>query len=365
MTGTASTTAPPVQLELPPMYCPIEYRVQPELEAIDRNAAQWLDRYQPYHDSTSRAWLVAADAATAVASFLPNGSTDRVELSARWMYWALALDDVTDRSTPGSGAGGAAELVSRVLRLMETPQPLDPPGTGLAPALQSFIADYQAMASPPQLRRFVEGHRRWFLSVCWQATTSQPRTLDDYCHLRMLSVGACATAVLTEFTHPEEVPSNELDSPAMRALQESAYLVLGLDNDLLSHFGHDVRERDVPDVVTTIARLYQVPTDEALVQATALRDLFMDLFLRLQERLLPRVSSPTRHYIENLGFGIRGDLEWGARSARYAVLTPRDQPPPAEFTPITLNFAERPAPAIVDHRSLPSLSWWWNHLTPQ
>lgn len=77
---------------------------------------------------------------------------------------------------------------------------------------------------------------------------------------------------------------------------------------------------------------------------------------------MPRLSSPTRHYLEDFGLVIRGNLEWGSRSARYAVLTPRNQPPPAEFTLITLNFGERPAATTVDHRSLPTLSWWWNYL---
>lgn len=63
----------------------------------------------------------------------------------------------------------------------------------------------------------------------------------------------------------------------MRALRESTFLLLGLDNDLFSHF-NEALEPDVPNVVNTIAPLHRVSTDEALVQAAALRDLFMDLF---------------------------------------------------------------------------------------
>ncbi|WP_275670183.1 terpene synthase family protein, partial [Streptomyces sp. L-9-10] len=76
--------------------------------------------------------------------------------------------------------------------------------TGPVAALQSLMVSVQAVASPTQLYRFVEAHRKWFHSILWGMANPAPAGLDEFLHLRMLNAGGAASLSWSEITTGEE-----------------------------------------------------------------------------------------------------------------------------------------------------------------
>ncbi|MFF5563769.1 hypothetical protein ACFY7Z_16970 [Streptomyces sp. NPDC012623] len=351
-------------LQLPPLYCPIDAAVHPELDSIDHDARNWLDRYRLYTSDIDRAWVIARNYGEAMARIYPVGITDRVVLTARWLHWIFYVDDVRMETalTPDKLAT-AMGLTSHLLRVMESPA-TEPAAdeTGPIAALQSLMASVQDVATPTQLYRLVEAHRKWFHAILWGMAAPTPAGLDEFLHLRMLNAGGAASLCWSEITAGEEIPGAEFHSPAMRALQESSFLMMALDNDLLSYNRELLIDKTDVNIVMLLARLNDCPAEQAVQQAVALRDRLTTLFLRLREQEQPKLSAPGRAYVADLAYAIRSNLDWGAHSARYTAVTSRTQLPPPHPAPIPLTLTDHPSDASTEPLPCPSIAWWWQQL---
>jgi hypothetical protein len=361
---TITETTAPRMLDLPPLYCPIDAAIHPEYDSIDRDSRIWLDRYRLYTSDINRSWVIARRYADAMARIYPDGITDRVALTARWLHWIFYVDDVRmETAITPTKLASAIGLTSHLLRVMESPATEPAAGqTGPIAALQSLMSSVQAVATPTQLYRFVEAHRKWFHAILWGMASSAHSSLDEFVHLRMLNCGGAATMCWSEITNGEEIPNAELHSPAMRALQESSFLLMALDNDLLSYNRELLIDKTHINIVMVLARLNDCPPEQAVHQAVALRDRLMTLFLSLREQELPKLSAPARAYVADLAYAIRSNLDWGVHSARYTAVTPRDQLPPPNPAPIPLTLTEHPSDPSTEPLPQPSIAWWWQQL---
>ncbi|MFD5930168.1 hypothetical protein [Streptomyces sp. NPDC060333] len=357
------TTAPQL-LHLPPLYCPIDAAIHPEHDSIDRDSRIWFDRYRLYTSDIDRAWVIARHYAEAMGRIYPEGITDRVALTARWLYWIFYVDDVRmETAVTAPKLASAIGLTSHLLRVMESPA-TEPTAdqTGPVAALRSLMSSVQAVATPTQLHRFVEAHRKWFHAILWGMAGPAPTGLDEFLHLRMLNAGGAASLSWSEITNGEEIPGAELHSPAMRALQESSFLMMALDNDLLSYNRESLIDGTKLNIVMVLARLNDWPPEEAVQQAVALRDRLTTLFLNLREQEQPKLSAPARAYVADLAYAIRSNLDWGANSARYTAVTPRTQLPPSTPAPIPLTLTDHPSDPSTEPLPCPSIAWWWQQL---
>lgn len=233
---------------------------------------------------------------------------------------------------------------------------------GPVAALQSLMASLQAVATPTRLHRFVEAHRKWFNATMWQVASPAVSNLDEYLHQRMLTAGGACTLSWSEITAGQEIPGTELHSPAMRALQESSFLMMALDNDLLSYDRELHVDGSDHNIVMLLARINHCPADQALHQAVALRDRPMTLFLSLREQQQPQLNAPGRAYVADIAHAIRSNLDWGSHSPRYTALTPRTQPPPPNPTAIPLTLTTHPSDPNTEPLPHPSIAWWWQQL---
>ncbi|MYY09373.1 hypothetical protein GT204_10730 [Streptomyces sp. SID4919] len=359
----AHTTASRL-LHLPPLYCPIDAAIHPEHESIDRDSRVWLDRYRLHTGDVDRAWVIARHYAEAMCRIYPQGITDRVALTARWLHWIFYVDDVRmETAVTTAKLASAIGLTSTLLRVMESPA-AEPAAdqTGPVAALQSLMSSVQAVATPTQLHRFTEAHRKWFHAILWGMADPALADLDEFLHLRMLNAGGAASLCWSEVTAGEEIPGAEFHSPAMRALQESSFLLMALDNDLLSYNRELLIDGTRINIVMLLARLNDCPPERAVHQAVALRDRLTTLFLRLREQEEPGLSAPGRAYVADLGYAIRSNLDWGAHSARYTAVTSRTQLPPADPAPIPLTLTDHPSDPSVEPLPCPSIAWWWQQL---
>jgi hypothetical protein len=355
--------------QLPPFYCPIEPAIHPEADLIEEQVTAWLDRCGIYASEVERAWLLAINGAELMARVYPNGMAERVALSAEWYLWALgALDDAQLESAPASPTTDrAVELLCRLLRYMETPVPGPAVGQlgNLLRPLGQIMTALRKYATPVQVQRFVDAHRHWMMGTLWQMSNAAHHVvldMDSYAIQRHASAGVLMFMSWSEITAGDEIPGSEMHDPAVRAMIESAILIIGWDNDVLSYRKETIRDHDsTQNVVTVAARQYRCSTEQAFAEAIAIRNRVMVLFLRLAETIKPRASSAMRAYIDDLGHLIRGNFDWSSASPRYTCLTSQSAfPTPGE--PMTITFTGEPPHCGGSPSAIPSIAWWWEQL---
>lgn len=212
---TISQTIAPQPLSLPPLYCPIEAAVHPELDSIERDSEAWLDRFRLYTSDIDRAWVIARHYAEAMGRIYPKGITDRVALTARWLHWIFYVDDVRmETALTPTKLASAIGLTSHLLRVMESPA-TEPAAdqTGPVAALQSLMSSAQAVATPTQLHRLVDAHRKWFHAILWGMSGPTPADLDAFLHLRMLNAYGAASLSWSEIAAGRKSPAPNSTRP--------------------------------------------------------------------------------------------------------------------------------------------------------
>ncbi|QEV30150.1 hypothetical protein CP976_03090 [Streptomyces coeruleorubidus] len=354
-------------LDAPPFYCPIESAIHPEAEETERRALAWIDRSGLCRTETDRALYAATRSADFYARFAPHADPDRLWIAACWVYWGFAFDDARcDEGPLAADPAAFATTAFSVQRALEVPGHLhcaDP----YAAAVHEIGELFRAAAGPVQNRRFQQAHRAWLTGVQWQIgnrATGRMPDLDDYLSMRLHSAGGGPTYAMLEIANGFDVPDREMDSPAVRALTEMAMMVASLDNDHHSRLRETSRRQTEQSIFNVLMTRHGYSPRQAVDEAVAVRDAVLERFLSLRDRVNPRASSPLRHYLTDLGHGIRGNIEWGLRVPRY--LSP-DGVAPAQRARIpaqtaTSHWTDTPRTSRQDPRRLPSIAWWWNDL---
>ncbi|HEU5023440.1 MAG TPA: hypothetical protein VFV01_00825 [Spirillospora sp.] len=179
--------------------------------------------------------------------------------------------------------------------------------------------------------------------------------LNDYAHMRQHTAAGAATLAFTEIIDGEEIPPEEMESPAVRALAEIA--TAAFDDDLFS-YGKEMWQAARTKPSPCQLNLPDIPCVEhslapgrALERATELCNRLTLRFLQLRDQVLPGAGRPLRRYTEHLTRLIPGNLEWGLQAGRY---TNPDGPgavaAKATFTGTPPSTARPP---------IPSIAWWW------
>ncbi|MGP2439198.1 terpene synthase family protein [Streptomyces sp. JW3] len=357
MTGTAVDTAP--------FYCPIESAVHPEAEEAERRALAWLSHSGLCRTPADLARCAGSRSAEFYARFAPNADLDRLWPASLWVYWGFAFDDARcDEGPLATDPAAFATMAYSVQRALETPGPLhcaDP----YAAALHEIGELFRAAAGPVQNRRFEQAHRGWLTGVQWQIgnrATGRMPDLDAYLTMRLHSAGGEPTYAMLEIANGLDVPDREMDSPAVRALTEMAILVASLDNDRHSY----TKETEHCPTEQNAVNVFQVHHGCSLRQARdetiALRDAVLERFLVLRDRVTPRAGASLRHYLTDLGHGIRGNIEWALRVPRYHAPdgTARTAPAHIPAQASADHWADAPRSGSHDPRRLPSVAWWWS-----
>ncbi|XVQ15471.1 terpene synthase family protein [Spirillospora sp. CA-255316] len=346
-------------LELPPVFCPLEPAINPAWRRVERRAVERIDRWGICADARERRRVVGTNSAEFYARFAPHAGEEGLLAASLWVYWGFAFDD--SRCDVGYYSDRPSEFVpmaARIQRALECPHSAVG-DDAYARALQDIAARFLAGGTAVQFQRFVTAHRAWLTGVAWQiANQSRGRLpgLEDYLTMRLHSAGGEPTFAMLELADGAEVPAAEMDSPAVRALTEMAIMVAALDNDghsLLREWG---RGDAGQNIYTVLRRERGGSMRETLHAAGCLRDRVLTRFLRLRDRVRPRLSEPGRRYVDGLAHGIRGNADWGARVPRY-LSRGGDREVAA---PDSITWADRPLDDSPEPLPIPSVSWWWD-----
>jgi hypothetical protein len=350
------------EFELLPFYCPIDSAIHPNVDDIEDGAVAWVDGLPLAANDVERAWIIGTNSAEFYARFAPYGDPYRVQLAARWVYFGFAFDDA--RCDAGEYSRRPEEFLpvaGAVQRALDITRHLPDDSDRFAVASHDIGRKFRDNATPTQVRRFSDAHRRWLLDVAWQVGNRSRDYMPDLNEYTMMRLGSCGgppTFAMLEIANGGEVPASEMDSPAVRALTEMACLIAGWDNDLHSYRKEASRDHSDQNIVNVLVRRHQFSHRDALMTAVRMRDRAMSLFLRLRAKTLGQASQELTDYLTCLGHGIRGNIDWALRVPRYTSLN-TDEVLPVNAQAWNPGWSDRPADTSTEPLPIPAIAWWW------
>ncbi len=364
------TTLESLSSRLPTVLCPVAPAIHPGATAIESRAISWIDRTRLYASDAERAWMIATRSAEWCARLMPDAVEERLQILTDWTYWGFFFDDQRCDQEPYCRQPGLlAELAGALVRSLEGPvRTLPGSADPFMVALQELHGRFTALASPIQLRRWIDGHRHWLASVIWLNSYNERGVvapLNEYLAARGPAVAGPIVVALSDFANDYELPEAACQSPAIRALSEMTWLIGGIDNDIQSWPKEHRLKESGQNIIAAIADQFGCSPGTALAKTVALRNRIMQRFLELSDLAAERASEESQRYIADLGHVIRGNLDWGRGVPRYLTQVGGDtQATMAREREQLLSDATvtTEAPDLAD---IPSISWWWSPLTSQ
>jgi hypothetical protein len=347
------------EVELPPLFCPLESAVHPHVREVEKRAEEWVGSIGMCASEREKAWVVATHSADFYARFAPVADDERLLAAALWVYWGFAFDDARCDSGPLSSRPAQFNaLAGQVQRACEADSAA--PDDRYARALQDILRRFRSFAAPTQVARFQHAHRTWLAGVAWQIgnrAMGRMPGLDEFLTMRLQAAGGHPTYAMLELATGAEVPDRELYRPAVQALSEMAIMVASLDNDRHSLHKELARGHTDQNIYTVLMAERGIALQQAVAEAAGLRDRILLRFLHLHDRVRPTASHELSVYLQGLRYGVRGNNEWGMRVPRY--LSQGHWPDSMED--LALTYAEEPAdtrPGPVEGPS--GIAWWWD-----
>lgn len=347
------------EVELPPLFCPLESAVHPHVRQVDEQAVEWIDDSGMCASDREKAWVVATHSTDFFGRFAPVADDERLLATALWVYWGFAFDDARCDTGPLSSRPAQFNaLAGQVQRACETGTAT--PDDRYAGALQDITRRFRSFAPPTQVSRFVHAHRAWLSGVAWQIgnqAVGRMPGLDEFLTMRLLAAGGFPTFAMLELATGAEVPDRDMHRPAVRALTEMAATVAALDNDRHSLHKELSKGHADQNVYTVLMAERGIPLQEAVHQANALRDRILSRFLTVHDRIRPTAGPDLATYLQGLRYGVRGNNEWGMRVPRYLSLGHW----PDDMDDSLLTYADEPSDARQDPvEGAPGIAWWWH-----
>ncbi|WP_139131373.1 terpene synthase family protein [Streptomyces griseus] len=338
----------PALTPMPALYCPIPPYSHPRAAEIDKAACDWMRSCVLCGNPDTRQRLLQSGCSRLVSNSSPCGSIERLEAGGKWMYLGFVYDDwLESRATLDEIVAACCGLQ----RAQEVPE------SGLAnvPFLPEFLhvmGELRRFATPTQYARFTNERRKYFQALPWEASyrfTGKTPDLNTYVTLRLGAASTTSFLTAMEIFNEDEVPSSEIDHPAVQAVREVAASLLGWTNDLYS-LSKDARDgTGENNLVTCIQQERHVSIEEARAEAITMFNRSMLLFVQLRDQLNPHGSPPLKKFLGDCGRAIAGAVAWHAGIPRYAT----------QALPIT---ADRPAGLDSFPLDIPSIAWWWQQL---
>lgn len=337
-----------------PFFCPIEPAIHPDVTLVEARAHDWLLDWNYFGNPQNRDRVIGSQSAEFSARMTPRAHTDRLQIAAEWTYWGFSFDDAYCDTLPWSiRPAEFIELAGRIVRMLEAPGSTAPGPDPHILALAELRDRFTEVGTPAQHRRWVLAQRAWLLGVAWQIGNQSRAvmpTLNDYLAMRINAAAGEPVTSMIALVNDIDIPENEMEDPAVRACTEMSRMLASLDNDLHSYAKDIHRNETDQNIVNVIVAERHCHPQDAVVTAMAMRDRIMCRFLRLRDLIAHRQSAPTRHYLQDLGHVVRGNLDWGLSTLRYLVdgqhaLLPQWVDKPSD------TGTQPPAPSVA---------WWWD-----
>ncbi|MFF1412121.1 hypothetical protein ACFVX6_20525 [Streptomyces sp. NPDC058289] len=289
----------------------------------------------------------------------PYADPFAAQLLSDLAVWVFAFDDHCDEDLPSLTPTQMLRMVTRLQRTIEAPGvPLGEDPFGLA--LRDIRLRLDAIATPVQVRRWVDAMRGYFLAeaATGAAPTApgSPQEVSDYLLTRLHSGAALAVPVILDAVGAG-LPAPLWEDPRIRALTEMAAGIVVVDTDIHSFAKESQRGSRSGNLIAVLEGPHRPGPGQGPQAASALRDSITRRFLHLGEQTAKATADPRiQRYLDALTQYVCGVRDWCAATSRYHPEQPdgdRHQPRgagaacgPPDDTPLT------PPP-------IASIAWWW------
>ncbi|NUU26242.1 MAG: hypothetical protein HOV68_32785 [Streptomycetaceae bacterium] len=356
--------APDIGWEIPPFYCPFRARIHPKADEMNRATEAWLDEFSVHNDAVGRAWTLAAATDQYIAWCNPDGDYDRTLLLAQLMALAgVADDDPLDGHTTLLTAR-AVQFSARATQLMRTPDSFIPGSHRLTEALRDIAFRGRDLLEPRELHNVTDTMGDWINGEAWFTSHTECGTfpsLEEWCAFAPRHQGARFCFAIGEATSRSYLEPQHRCEPAVQAYTDAAGFVAKINNDFFSYAKGDHLQPQEPSIINVLAREHGISSAEAAVEAQALRDRAMHVFIRLYEQLGESAVPQIRQYAKVGRDFVTGDFAWHIENPRYAS-PPNRTPLPIADARFDVTWTDRPSDPALDAPDISAIAWWWELL---
>ncbi|MFC0112449.1 terpene synthase family protein [Kibdelosporangium aridum] len=303
--------------------------------------------------------IVATQAAKWCSRIAPRASADGIQLIADWTYLGFLFDDVyLDEGPANTTPAAAAAIIGEVMHALESPDGETSDNPYVA-AFRDLSRRAIAVADPVAVARWASGHLDWFLGalVCmnYRSSGRAAFTLEDALNYAARDAGLKVCLALVEMAEGLVLPARYLAMPSIRALTQAACFIVTCDAAICSYQREVVQGAEQVNIVSVLRHHFACSTQDALLEAVALRDQITWLFAEGAER---EAGGPLLDaYVEMLGRFVGGNLEWCLSTTRYhGELATYESVPAAGLR------GDKPAVGVLQPWHLPQIRWWWDAL---
>ncbi|GLQ94332.1 terpene synthase family protein [Dyella acidisoli] len=269
---------------------PFARRTSPDADAADRHNLEWGQRFglvTTPHGIAGLEWMAYG---LILASCLPGLRGEDLNLAADWTSWIVAFDDQFD-----GPISGKPHLIAQVMENMIDilrGEPGSPPHTyhPAEKALGDLMARTHARMSPTWCERYFEHQARFMSSVSTEMTqriAARVWSLDEYMAHRNFTIWVLPLIDLVEMAigyEMSEVVSDSWECATMR--RELSFCIAGY-NDVYS-LPKDIIRNDPHNAILVLARLHNIPREQAMAKLRHLLDQSLARYLAAQAEL-PRL----------------------------------------------------------------------------
>ncbi len=298
----------------PALDVPFASAVHPDVAQIQEASVAWARAHGLVGEGRGLQRLREARIAWLPARAHPRGARRPLQIAADWTTLFCLLDDRIER------LAGPDEVVAVLAGLEGCFDPsATSPGEHAMPELLRACIDLRrriAAEGADTLPRFHARVRELFAAfVVESAGRSAGRVpeLAAYLPLREQTVGLHVEFALGELVDGLALAASTRAHPHRAALARMASNLVGWANDIFTH-EKEIEEGETNNLVFVLARAEGLDMAAALARAVELHDAELRAFVSLAAA----ADAPLRGYAAMLCAWVRGHLDWGRETGRYA-----------------------------------------------
>ncbi|MFJ1757128.1 hypothetical protein [Kitasatospora sp. NPDC088134] len=283
--------------------------------------------------------------------------TAGLELVSQWLCSMLTLDDEWDTGRLSRNPSRVLTIAATLLAVINSANSHPHESDLYVASVRDVFHRAREWAPALAVKRWADSQLESFMgaaTVVAYRTEGRTMTLAEYLTIGPLDRGSRSCIDVIEVCERTAIPQSQLDSPRVHALTQAAKFLVLVSADLYSYRREDSHGALESNIVDALQRHLGCGREQALLEAAALHDRTMCLFLRLSDRTARRGGAELRRYIQQLSNLVSGNLEWGFTSARYGERVPGSRPAAPR--------AERPADGRLTPPPYPEIAWWWDQL---
>ncbi len=308
---------------VPELDCPFADEISVHADEVDTRVIDWARRIGLPRDEAEAARLGEAKVGRLAARTTPRAGLDALCLLADWQMWLFLFDDrYSDESSDGANLNQLSQLVTGFMLVLDNDGERRYRQDPFTVALGELIDRVRALATGPQVNRFVSAVRGYFLAQFWEAghrAQDQPAGLAEYTAMRRHSGAVPTCTALIDMANGFELASHDYWRPEVRAISDIAVNVTCWANDILSFPKEAQRSFKVHSLPAVLAEELQLPVTDALALAAEMHDAEVERYLYTERPLRLTAGPALGDYLDGLRSWMGGNFYWSLETGRYKV----------------------------------------------